>query len=157
MDIASGTSQDEPAARFPNGVPAVSDESMTDWMEYIYQQKPRPTDTVGVEVALTVLDANGNCRPIGSATSDDNGFYSFEWVPDIPGKFTVYATFAGSQGYWPSHDVTAFTVMEAPEPTPEPTPEPASAADLYFVPSTIGIIIAIVVVGVVLILMLRKR
>jgi len=157
MDLASGTTQDEPSARFPSGVPAVSDDSMTDWMEYIYMQRPRPTDTVGVEVDLTVLDANGNCRPIGTTTSDDNGFYSFEWVPDIPGMFTVYATFAGSQGYWPSHDVTAFTVMEAPEATPDPTPMPASAADLYFVPSTIGIIIAIVVVGIVLFLMLRKR
>ena len=34
-DIAAGTKQDEQAARFPNGVPAVSDASQSDWMEYV--------------------------------------------------------------------------------------------------------------------------
>jgi len=33
MDIASGTTQNEQAARFPNGVPAMSDEGMGGWME----------------------------------------------------------------------------------------------------------------------------
>jgi hypothetical protein len=42
MDISAGTKQNEQAARFPNGVPAVSDDSMKDWMGYVYQQKPRP-------------------------------------------------------------------------------------------------------------------
>jgi hypothetical protein len=157
MDISSGTTQDEPAARFPNGVPAVSDDSMTDWMQYVYMQRPRPTDAVGVEVTLTVLDANGNCRPIGTATTDDNGFYSFEWVPEIPGKFTVYATFAGTQGYWPSGDVTAFTVMAAAEVTPAPTATPAPMTDTYVLGLGIGSIVAIVAIGLVLILMLRKR
>jgi hypothetical protein len=157
MDTATATTQDEQAARFPKGVPAVSDESMTDWMGYIYQQKPCPTDTTGVEVTISVLDSNGNYRDIGTATTDANGFYSFEWVPDIPGKFTVYATFAGSQGYWPSSDVTAFTVMEAPEATPPPTPEPAPMTDTYVLGFGIAMIIAIAVIGAVLILMLRKR
>jgi hypothetical protein len=43
-DISAGTQQNEQAARFPNGVPAISDASMTDWMGYVYQQKPKPTD-----------------------------------------------------------------------------------------------------------------
>jgi hypothetical protein len=120
-------------------------------------QKPKPTNATGVEVKLDVLDANGNYRNIGTATSDANGFYSFAWDPDISGKYTVVATFGGSDSYWRSTAETAFNVVEAPEPTPEPTPVPASAADLYFVPSVIGIIVAIVVVGVVLLLMLRKR
>jgi outer membrane protein assembly factor BamB len=157
IDIAAGTEQTEQAARFPYGVPAVSDESMSDWMEYVYQQKPRPKDATGVEVSLDVLDSNGNYRNIGTATSDTDGFFSFAWQPDIPGKFTVYATFEGSNGYWPSRAVTAFNVEEAPEATPPPTAPPASAADLYFVPATAGVIVAIVVVGLVLVLMLRKR
>jgi outer membrane protein assembly factor BamB len=157
LDIAAGTEQDEQAARFPNGVPAVSDASMGEWMEYIYMQKPRPTDTVGVEVTLSVLDSNNNWYEIGTATTDANGFFHYTWTPIIPGDYTVYATFEGSEGYWPSQAETAFTVMEAPEATPPPTPEPASTADLYFVPATAGIIVAIAVVGVVLMLMLRKR
>jgi hypothetical protein len=157
MDISTGTSQDEQAARFPNGVPAVSDASMTDWMGYIYQQKPLPADAAGVEVTLSVLDSNNNCYDIGTATTDANGFFSYEWTPEIPGKFTVFATFAGTNGYWPSHAETAFTVMQAPAATPAPTPPPASMADIYILPGIIGIIIAIVIVGAVIILMLRKR
>ena len=47
-DISAGTKQDQQAARFPNGVPAVSDESQSAWMEYVYMQKPRPTNVTGV-------------------------------------------------------------------------------------------------------------
>jgi len=79
------------------------------------------------------------------------------WEPPVPGKYIVQASYAGSESYWPSHAETAFGVTEAPAATPEPTPEPASLADMYIVPGIIGIIIAIVVVGLVLILMLRKR
>src|SRR5690606_38338630 len=60
IDIAAGTEQNEQAARFPNGVPAVSDESMSAWMQYVYMQKPKPTDVTGVVVELFVLDANNN-------------------------------------------------------------------------------------------------
>jgi hypothetical protein len=157
-DISAGTEQDEQAARFPNGVPVASDASMTNWMGYIYQQRPRPMDAVGVDVVISVLDSNNNYRDIGTVTTDGDGFFNLQWTPEIPGKFTVYASFRGTQGYWPSHDVTAFTVMEPPETPPEKPAEPASMADLYFVPSIIGIIVAIVVVGVVLaLLLLRKR
>jgi outer membrane protein assembly factor BamB len=157
MDISAGTKQLEQSARFPSGVPAVSDESMSDWMEYVYMQKPRPTDVTGVTVTIDVIDSNENHRTIGTATADADGFFSFDWQPDIPGKFTVYATFAGSESYWPSHAVTAFTVDSAPVATAEPTPVPASAADLYFLPMSIVTIVAIIVIGLVLILMLRKR
>ena len=75
----------------------------------------------------------------------------------LAGKFIVIATFAGSASYGSSHAEAAFYVEEAPAATPQPTPQPASAADLYFLPVSIGIIIAIIVVGLVLILMLRKR
>ena len=37
-DIAPGLSQYDIAARFPNGVPAVSEESMTEWMQYVWMQ-----------------------------------------------------------------------------------------------------------------------
>jgi hypothetical protein len=157
MDISAGTKQTEQAGRFPNGVPAVSDANMGDWMGYVYQQKPFPANCTGVPVTINVWDSNNNYREIGKTTTDANGFFSFEWTPDIPGKFNVIATFDGSNGYWPSYAESAFTVMQEPEPTPTATPMPQSAADLYFVPGVIGIIIAIVVVGAVIILMQRRR
>jgi hypothetical protein len=157
IDICTGATQDEQAARFPKGVPAISDASMKDWMGYVYQQKPRPRDAVGVNVTISVLDSNNNYRDIGTVTSNADGFFSLEWMPDIPGKFTVYATFTGSEGYWPSHDVTAFTVMEPPEVTPPPTAPPAPMTDTYVAGFGIGIIIAIIIGFAALILMLRKR
>ncbi len=155
-DISEGTNQNEQAARFPNGVPAVSDASQSQWMEYVYMQKPRPMDTAGVPIVLSVVDANGNFREIGTATSND-GFFSFNWKPDIEGQYTVYAAFAGSGSYWPSHAVTAFAVdPAAATPTPAPTAAPSNT-DTYVVGTGIAIIAAIAIVGGILALMLRKR
>jgi len=156
-DTSAGTKQSEQAARFPNGVPVVSDNSMTGWMEYVYMQKPCPTVVTGVPVTIDVVDANGNYRNIGTTTSDGSGSFSLMWTPDIPGKYTVVASFAGSESYYGSYAQTAFGVDEAPDATPEPTQAPASLADQYFLPMSIGIIAAIAIVGVVLALLLRKR
>ena len=52
MDISAGTKQNQQAADFPNGVPVASDASMKDWMGYVYQQKPEPTNFTGVQVQL---------------------------------------------------------------------------------------------------------
>ena len=48
IDTSAGTKDNEIATRFPQGVPAVSDDSMAPWMEYIYMQKPIPTNATGV-------------------------------------------------------------------------------------------------------------
>ncbi len=155
QDISAGTLQ--VASRFPNGVAAVSDESMSAWMEYVYMQMPRPTNTTGVEVSLSVIDANGNYRDIGTTISNSDGFFTFNWKPDIEGQYTVYASFDGSESYWSSHAVTAFAVDPAPA-TPAPTDAPAqSAADLYFVPAIAGLFAFVAIIGVVIILVLRKR
>ena len=156
-DESPGTKNPDRIARFPEGVPAVSDESMSNWMEYVYMQQPKPTNTTGVPVTLSVVDSNGNYRQIGTATTNADGFYSFQWTPDITGKYTVYATFDGSESYWPSHTVNAFTVGE-PESTATPASTPAqSIADLYFLPAIIGVIVAIIVVGAVLALLVTKK
>jgi hypothetical protein len=157
MDISAGTKQDAPAAVFPNGVPCASDASMNDWMGYVYQQKPEPANFTGVQVRIAVLDSNGNHYPVGYATTDVSGGYSLTWTPTIPGNFTVFATFAGTNGYWPSYAEDHLTVMEEPAATPASTPQPASLADIYLLPATIAIIIAIAIVGALLALMLRKR
>jgi outer membrane protein assembly factor BamB len=52
MDISPGTQSDDAQFRFSNGVPAVSDESMSDWMLYVYKQFEKPWDTKGVEVTV---------------------------------------------------------------------------------------------------------
>ena len=131
---------------------------MTDWMGYIYQQKPLPTNFKGVDVSIDVVDANGNFRNIGTATTDYTGAYNLVWIPDIPGTYNVIATFAGTNAYWPSSSTAAFNVMEAVA-TPTPTVvQQQSAADMYFVPAVAGIAVLIVIVGVVLaLLLLRKR
>jgi hypothetical protein len=157
IDISPGTKAQEQASRFPNGVPAVSDQSQTDWMAYVYQQQPKPTNTTGVSVTINVIDSNGNQRPIGQTTTNANGFFSLNWKPDISGTYTVTANFAGSESYWPSHADTAFTVSE-PTATQAPvaTASP-SAADLYFIPAIAGIIVAIALVGIVMVLLLLKK
>ncbi|HEX9261824.1 MAG TPA: PQQ-binding-like beta-propeller repeat protein, partial [Candidatus Bathyarchaeia archaeon] len=87
-DVSPGTESDSLRLRFANGVPAVSDESMSDWMLYVYKQFPRPTDAKGVDVTLSVVDANGNFREIGTTKADSDGFFSYHWTPDIEGKYT---------------------------------------------------------------------
>ena len=156
-DIAAGTKQIEQAARFPNGVAAVSDKSQSAWMEYVYMQKPKPTDATGVQVSINVIDANGNNRNIGMATSDSSGAFSFQWTPDIQGKYTVIATFAGSQSYYPSSSETSFAVDPA-APTAAPTSTPAtSTADTYLLPGIIAIIVVIAIVGAILALLVIKK
>jgi hypothetical protein len=156
-DISPGTEEYVQTARFPNGVPAISDESQSAWMEYLYQQQQRPTDATGVKVTVSVLDPNNNFYEVGTTTSDDSGFYKLKFEPLVPGEYTVYSWFSGSESYYPSYAETAISVEGAPATTPEPTSQPASMADIYILPGIIAIIIAIVVVGLVLILMLRKR
>jgi hypothetical protein len=154
MDTSTGTKQAQQAADFPDGVPCASDASMKDWMGYVYQQKPLPNNFTGVTVTLEVLDSNNNYRSIGSATTDASGSYSLVWTPDIPGKFIVVATFAGTNGYWSSYSETAFDILEAPPASPTPTPLALPPTETYFAVSTIAIIIAIAIVGI---LLLRKK
>jgi hypothetical protein len=112
-------------------------------------------NAMGVTVTLDVIDANGNYRNIGTATSDSSGFYSMEWTPDISGKYTVIATFAGSEAYFASYAEAAFVVDQAPDPTPPPPdPTPLPPTETYIAGSTIAIIAAVAVVAI---LLLRKK
>ena len=157
IDIAAGTKQEAQAFNFPNGVPCVSDASMSRWMEYVYMQQPMPTDVKGVPITISVLDSNGNFREIGTATSDGSGMFTLTWTPDISGDYTVVATFAGSNAYYPSSAETSFHASEsAPTTSPAPTIQ-ASVADTYFIPAVAGLFVAIIVVGLLTILAQRKR
>jgi hypothetical protein len=156
-DISPGTSQYALKARFPKGVPAVADESMSEWMKYVYLQFPHPSDVTGVPVTIDIIDANGNYRNIGTATSDASGFFSFDWKPDIEGKYTIIATFAGSKSYYPSYAQAATTANQAPsQPALQPTTE-SSATEMYVIGIGAAIIAVIVIVGLVLLMAIKKR
>ena len=157
MDVSPGTSDIKITMRFPNGVPAVCDDNMSDWMVYVYKQFERPADVVGVEVVISVLDPNNNAYEVARTTSDATGFFSVEFEPEVPGKYTVVASFEGSRSYYGSFAESALLVEAAPEPTPVPTASPAPLTDMYVTGFGIGMIIAIVVIGLLIILMLRKR
>ena len=157
MDVSPGTKSDRLTLRFPNGVAAVSDASMSDWMLYVYKQFERPMSATGVEVTISVVDANGNYREIGKTTSSSDGVFTLAWAPDVPGKYNVYASFAGSAGYYPSSAETAFVVDEAIPPVQQPEFPAQIDYTMTIVGVGIAILIAVVVVGAVIMLMLRKR
>jgi outer membrane protein assembly factor BamB len=157
MDVSAGTKQTQQAADFPNGVPVASDASITSWMSYVYQQQPMPTNFTGVPVTINVVDANGNYRTIGTATTDATGTFSLTWTPDIPGSYTVTANFVGTNGYWQSSAETHFTVMQA-APTASPYPVVnLPPTEMYITAATAAIIIAIAIGFAITILVLRKR
>jgi hypothetical protein len=158
MDISSGSQQSTVAADFPNGLPCVSDASMTQFMEAVYEQQPMPTNVTGVPVTIAVTDSNHNCYDIGTAYTDASGTYSLTWTPIIPGNFTVTATFAGTQAYYRS-SAEAHFYASAPAPTASPTPITAvPPVGLYIAEAAIAIIVVIIVcVAVLAMLMLRKR
>ena len=159
MDISAGTKQAEQAADFPHGVPCAAVSCMTPWMEYVYMQQPEPTTFTGVPVTVSVTDSNGNNRVIGVATTNSMGMYTLSWAPDIPGNYTVVASFAGSAAYWGSSDSTSF-VAQAAAPTQAPTATPlgnlvnTSELTMYIAAAIIVMIIALAVATV---LILRKR
>jgi hypothetical protein len=184
-DISPGTEEYALTARFPDGVPAVSDASMSEWMRYVYNQFPRPTNATGVEVVISVLDPNNNSYEVGRTTSDASGFFKLAFTPPVSGEYTVTASFAGSNSYWPSQTETAIAVSEEPAakpvatstppptqsvtpftPTPEPSqpvlpsprevPQPSTSAT----PTTTYLVISvavIVVIAVAAVTVLRRR
>ena len=181
-DESPGTKNPDRIARFPNGVPAIADESMSPWMEYLYMQQPKPTNATGVRVHLTAYDPNGNTQDIGTVTSDLSGLYSAMWTPPVEGKYTIIATFEGSESYWSSYAETALGVSNAPtasptatpaptatltptatptqtptataSPSPVPQPEAGPSTDMYIISAAAVVVIVVVAVAA---LVLRKR
>jgi outer membrane protein assembly factor BamB len=140
------------------GTAAVSDTSMANWMEYVYMQQPQPTNAKGVTVKLDVVDANGNYRNIGQVTTDLTGAYSYVWQPDIPGKYTILASFSGSNSYGSSFAETAIQVDEVTQASPIPMAETVqSMTETYVLAVGAAIIVAIAIVGIVIVSMLKKR
>jgi hypothetical protein len=150
--LIEGTVTDQsPGAK---GTPAIADESMQAWMEYLYEQQSIPGNATGVEVSLDTIDPNGNFVHIGTVTSDMSGMFKKAFAPEVPGEYTIIATFAGSKSYGSSYAETAINVDEAPPATQPPQyPQPIDNT-MTIVYATIVIIIAIALVGI---LLLRKK
>jgi len=125
-DISAGAKSKVASGEF-NIVPAMSDASQHDWMAYIYQQKPMPTDATGVQVTLSAISDNGECIDIGTVTSDSSGMFKKAWTPTVAGEYTIVASFDGSASYWPSNAETAVVVTQAAASTPAPTETPTVA------------------------------
>jgi len=111
----------------PN-TPAIADENMAEWMEYLHMQKQYPANAKGVNVILTAVDPNGNVQIIGTVTSDTSGMFKKSWTPPVPGEYTITATFTGSASYGESFANAAIVAEEAtaPAPTESPTEVPST-------------------------------
>ena len=173
--VISGTVMDKSPATTTSdeyaqgvGVPCVSDASMGDFMAYLYQQAPCPTNLTGVPVSIDAVGPNGTIH-IADVTSDGSGTFGYLWTtPATTGQYTITATFAGDDSYGFSSAETVVGVTAAPIATATPTPtvtatptsSPVSNAATstqvmtYIVLVGIAIIIAIGIVGA---LILRKR
>jgi hypothetical protein len=112
-DISPGTTGYTQTARFPNGVPAIADASMSAWMEYLYMQKPKPTSATGVPVTVEVIAQDGTSTVVGTATSDASGAFAINWNPTTQGLFTVIVKFDGTEAYYPSTGETFVSVAAA--------------------------------------------
>ena len=113
MDISPGTEDYALTARFPAGVPAVSDESMSEWMLHVYKNFECPADVEGVDVFVKIQDPNGDYYS-ETVTVDSTGVFRMVWAPAIVGVYHVTAMFEGSNSYYPSYATTAFVVDAAP-------------------------------------------
>ena len=157
-DVSAGAKQQAVASNFPNGLPCVSDASMSHFMEAVYEQQPMPTNTTGVPVSVYVLDSNNNYRLIGSTTSNAEGTFGITWTPDIAGNYTVTAVFGGTGGYYGSSATTYFYANSASAttaPTATPTTGLASNATVEY--GIVAIIIVIIIIGAVLALLVTRK
>lgn len=179
--LIKGTVTDQSPAQ--KGTAAVSDESMTAWMEYLHMQQPKPTDATGVAVKLIAIDQAGEQIDIGTTTSGADGLYKMMWTPAEEGAYTIVAIFEGSESYYGSQASTAVGVGSAvsttdpavsPTPTqsssptesvtptqspttssPTPLPEPqATAVTELYIAIAAAIVIAVVVAAAIL---LKRR
>ena len=160
-DTSAGSTQSAVAGNFPNGLPCVSDASMSQFMESVYMQQPMPTNVKGVPVSIDVLDPNGNYVHLGTAVSDSSGTFSFSVNPSTlsagSGKYTVIATFAGSGSYYSSSAESAFTVGTAATAIPAATPLTGLASNTTVMYGIIAIAIIIIVIGALILVVVTRK
>jgi outer membrane protein assembly factor BamB len=127
------------------GTAAVSDASMSAWMEYLHMQQPLPMDATGVAVSVDAVDPNGNYIHLGTATTNTDGEYALLFTPDTEGTYNIVATFEGSSSYYASHDTIYLGVGSAVGPAGPIEPEPAAP----LISTEVAIVAAVAVVAVI--------
>ena len=137
------------------GTPAISDDSMSNWVAYLYEQQTKPTDAKGVTVKLTAVDSSGNPTVLGTATSDITGNYALSWTPPASGLYTITASFDGSGSYFSSSAETHITVatVATTSSTTANTNVNSLPADAFYAVSAVLIILILAVA----VLLLRKK
>jgi outer membrane protein assembly factor BamB len=108
------------------GTPAIADEYMTLWMEYLHMQQPMPKNATGVPVKLQAIASDGSVIDIGTVRSDMNGVFKKLWTPPAEGEYTIVATFEGSESYYSSSNETVIGVVAAAAPSASPSMPPTS-------------------------------
>ena len=167
--MITGTATDQTASGRSNvagsldftlkGTPTISDASMEAWMEHMFQQRPTPTNAIGVQISLDTIDPNGNYIHIGNVTRNITGTYGLKFTPQVSGTYQIIATLAGSNSYGPSSAQTYLAANDAvatPISTETVQANLVNIADLlsYVVVGVVAIIIAVAIIGM---LILRKR
>jgi hypothetical protein len=136
---------------------------MTTEMEYIHMQHPNDgvwhnKTIAGVPVLLTAIDATGSVTSIGTVIT--NGYYgtfSQTWTPPDEGTYTITASFDGDDSYGSSSAATAVAV--GPAPTTSTGTEQVIMPDYTntILMGVAAVIVAVIIVGLLIILALRKR
>ncbi len=159
----AGTILDKSAAQ--EDTPAISDESMATWMDYLHFQMPidglyHNITVTGVPVTIYVTDPNGNTNVAGTATSDASGSFGLSWTPTLAGDYKITAAFGGSASYGSSF-ASAYATVAAVHPTETSTPQPttnnaATTGDLLTY-IAVAVIAMIITVAIATVLILRKH
>ena len=156
--LIQGTVMDQSPAQ-PN-TPCVSKESMATQMEYLHMQHPidgldHNVQMTGVPVTLFAIASDGTVIDIGAATTNAYyGTFSKAWTPPKEDTYTITASFAGDDSYGSSGAGTAVSV--GPAPAAITFPEQPAPLD-YTMTIIAGVIAVIIAVGIVGILLYRKK
>ena len=161
MDESPITKTAEAVGKYPDGVPAIADIFMSDWMDYLYFQKPKPMDAFGVPVFLQALRVDdGTMVDIGEVYTDINGHYEKMWAPPQEGTWKILASFCGNDGYWGSNAEAPLGVVGALAPSSQIVPEdttPAAASGISTEVIIIAVVAIAVLIGAASYIALRKR
>ena len=159
--VIKGTVLDMSPAQ--SDTPCVSKDSMTTQMQYLHLQQPVDglwhNETItGVPVSLTAIRSDGTYVNIGTVTTDGyHGTFSKSWTPPDEGDYNIVASFLGDDSYGSSSAATGISVGPAPAtPTTPEIPTPIDTT-MTIIAGVIAIIIAVAIVGLVIILVLRRK
>jgi outer membrane protein assembly factor BamB len=174
-----GTVTDQSAGA--KDTPCISDADMGSWMEYLYMQKPMPSNVVGVPVFLTATASDGTIYTIGTATSGIGGSYGISWTAPAEGTYEIIANFTGTNSYGGSYAETYLavgsasasatqtpTATQTPSQTQTPAPTTTVSASPTVAPTPgtgvstetlliAGAAVVIIIAVVAAALVLRKR